>query len=173
MAGIQCRSTLEREAHLHQSKHQQVTGIYAAQDRVAGYREALTEAGIAYDGGLVVDGNWTPTSGYEATKRLLALENPLTAIFCRNDKMAMGCFIAARKAGLSFPRDLSVVGYDDDELSRHLRPQPTTMELQHREMRAWSIAQLAKRADRKPKRLHKVKCTLLERASIAQWTDHF
>lgn len=140
----------------------------AAQDRLAGYREALAQAGIAYDGGLVVDGNWTPTSGYEATKRLLALEKPPTAIFCQNDKMAMGCFIAAAEAGLNIPRDLSVVGYDDDELSRHLRPQLTTLELPHREMGAWAIAQLARKTGRKPHRVHKVKCTLLERASTAR-----
>lgn len=142
----------------------------AAQDRLAGYREALAEAGIAYDGALVVDGNWTPTSGYEATQRLLALENPPTAIFCQNDKMAMGCFMAATEAGLNIPRDLSVVGYDDDELSRHLRPQLTTLELPHRLMGAWAIAQLAKKTGRKLQRIHKVKCTLLERASATRWT---
>lgn len=141
------------------------TFMEAAQDRLAGYREALSRADIAYDGGLVVDGNWTPTSGYEATKRLLALDNPPTAIFCQNDKMAMGCFMAAAEAGLNIPGDLAVIGYDDDELSRHLRPQLTTLELPHREMGAWAITQLAKKNGRKPHRPHKVTCTLIERAS--------
>ncbi|HEV2503733.1 MAG TPA: LacI family DNA-binding transcriptional regulator [Mesorhizobium sp.] len=139
----------------------------AAQDRLAGYRQALAEAGIAYDDALVVSGNWTPTSGYEATRKLLALNAPPTAIFCQNDKMAMGCFTAAAEVGMNIPHDLSVVGYDDDELSRHLRPQLTTLELPHRQMGAWAIAQLARKVERKSHRTHKVTCAMVERASTA------
>jgi LacI family transcriptional regulator len=137
----------------------------AAQDRLTGYREALAEAGIAYDGSLMAEGNWTPTSGFEATQKLLSLREPPTAIFCQNDKMAMGCFNAIAEAGLRVPGDLSVVGYDDDELSRHLRPQLTTLELPHRPMGAWAIAQLAKKPVPGRYRVHKVGCTLIERAS--------
>lgn len=140
----------------------------AAQDRLAGYREALADAGIAYDDRLVVEGNWTPTSGFEATQKLLSLAAPPTAIFCQNDKMAMGCFNAIGEARLSIPGDLSVVGYDDDELARHLRPQLTTLELPHRPMGAWAIAQLAKEPAPGPHRIHKVGCTLIERSSTAR-----
>ncbi|WP_411036041.1 LacI family DNA-binding transcriptional regulator [Shinella sp. BYT-45] len=140
----------------------------AAQDRLAGYREALAQAGIPYDGRLVVEGNWTPTSGFEATRKLLALAEPPTAIFCQNDKMAMGCFNAIGEAGLSIPADLSVVGYDDDELARHLRPQLTTLELPHRPMGAWAIEQLAKKPRPGRHRVHKVGCTLIERASTTR-----
>lgn len=137
----------------------------AAQDRLAGYRGALAEAGLPYDGRLVVEGSWTPTSGFEATQKLLSIEEPPTAIFCQNDKMAMGCFTAIGEAGLRIPDDLSVVGYDDDELSRHLRPQLTTLELPHRPMGAWAIGQLANKTTSSPHRIHKVGCTLIERAS--------
>ncbi|MFC3074305.1 LacI family DNA-binding transcriptional regulator [Shinella pollutisoli] len=140
----------------------------AAQDRLAGYREALAEAGIAYDDRLVVEGNWTPTSGFEATQRLLSLAAPPTAIFCQNDKMAMGCFNAIAEAGLGIPGDISVVGYDDDELARHLRPQLTTLELPHRPMGAWAIEQLAKRPAPGSHRVHRVGCTLIERASVGR-----
>ncbi|MGN8114417.1 LacI family DNA-binding transcriptional regulator [Labrys sp. 22185] len=137
----------------------------AAQDRLAGYRQALMEAGIPYDDHLVAEGNWTPTSGFEATQRLLSLEEPPTAIFCQNDKMAMGCFNAIVETGLRIPADLSVVGYDDDELSRHLRPQLTTLELPHRAMGAWAIEQLARKSASSARRIHKIGCTLIERAS--------
>ncbi|WP_448955822.1 LacI family DNA-binding transcriptional regulator [Labrys neptuniae] len=137
----------------------------AAQDRLAGYREALAEAGLPYDDRLVVEGNWTPTSGFEATQKLLSLKKPPTAIFCQNDKMAMGCFTAIGEAGLRIPDDVSVVGYDDDELSRHLRPQLTTLELPHRPMGAWAIEHLAKKTTSSSHRIHKVGCTLIERAS--------
>ncbi|OCC06876.1 LacI family transcriptional regulator [Labrys sp. WJW] len=144
----------------------------AAQDRLAGYRQALAEAGIPYDGRLVVEGNWTPTSGFEATQRLLSLEEPPTAIFCQNDKMAMGCFTAIAEAGLRVPADLSIVGYDDDELSRHLRPQLTTLELPHRSMGAWAIGQLAKKPASSHRRIHKIECRLIERASSSRPAAH-
>ncbi|WP_421579932.1 LacI family DNA-binding transcriptional regulator [Shinella sp. M31] len=140
----------------------------AAQDRLTGYREALAQAGIAYDDSLVAEGNWTPTSGFEATQKLLSLEHPPTAIFCQNDKMAMGCFNAITEAGMKIPDDLSVVGYDDDELSRHLRPQLTTLELPHRPMGAWAIAQLARKPASAPHAIHKVACALIERASVGR-----
>lgn len=141
----------------------------AAQDRLVGYRTALAEAGVAFDPRLVVEGNWTPTSGYEATRRLLSGRDPPTAIFCQNDKMAMGCIEAAKEAGLSVPRDLSVVGFDDDELARHLRPQLTTLELPHRPMGAWAVETLGKSkpGPSPPRPVHKVTCTLVERASCA------
>nr|WP_298096219.1 LacI family DNA-binding transcriptional regulator [uncultured Shinella sp.] len=142
----------------------------AAQDRLVGYREALAEAGITYDDSLVVEGSWTPTSGFEATQKLLSLREPPTAIFCQNDKMAMGCFNAISEAGLRIPDDLSVVGYDDDELSRHLRPQLTTLELPHRPMGAWAITQLAKKPVPGPHRIHKLGCTLIERASVRRYS---
>jgi LacI family transcriptional regulator len=148
------------------------TFMEAAQDRLAGYREALADAGIAYDDRLVVEGNWTPTSGFEAAQRLLSLGEPPTAIFCQNDKMAMGCFSAISEAGLRIPGDLSVVGYDDDELSRHLRPQLTTLELPHRPMGAWAIEQLGKKPSPAPHRIHRVGCTLIERASCGRKTLH-
>ena len=140
----------------------------AAQDRLAGYREALAQAGLSYDDSLVVEGNWTPTSGFEATQKLLSLRQPPTAIFCQNDKMAMGCLNAISEAGLRVPDDISIVGYDDDELSRHLRPQLTTLELPHRPMGAWAIEQLAKKARSGRHAVHKVVCTLISRASIAR-----
>lgn len=140
----------------------------AAQDRLAGYRQALAEAGLRYDDGLVAEGNWTPTSGFDATRKLLSLSDPPTAIFCQNDKMAMGCFMAIGEAGLRIPQDISVVGYDDDELSRHLRPQLTTLELPHRPMGAWAIEQLARRPGARRAGLHKVACTLVSRGSIGR-----
>ncbi|WP_258163457.1 LacI family DNA-binding transcriptional regulator [Rhizobium sp. TH2] len=140
----------------------------AAQDRLIGYREALAEAGITYEDSLVVEGNWSPTSGFEAAQRLLSLEERPTAIFCQNDKMAMGCFIALAEAGLVIPRDMSVVGYDDDELARHLRPQLTTLELPHRPMGAWAVQQLGKHSATIGSRHtpYKMVCSVVERSSL-------
>jgi LacI family transcriptional regulator len=142
------------------------TFMEAAQDRLTGYRKALLKAGLQYDDSLVAAGNWTPTSGYEATQRLLSLADPPTAIFCQNDRMATGCFNAIRDAGLAVPSDISVVGYDDDELARHMRPQLTTLDLPHRAMGAWSIRHIERRSvTSHPKPVHKIACSLVNRNS--------
>ncbi len=141
----------------------------AAQDRLIGYRKALRKAGIDYDDRLVAQGSWTPTSGYEATQQLLALPERPTAIFCQNDKMAWGCMTALREAGLSVPGDISVIGYDDEELARHLRPQLTTLDLPHRAMGAWAVRRLdhPPAAEALPHAPHKVACAFIERATVA------
>ena len=162
-------ATLVRMGHSRIGTITGETFMEAAQDRLVGYREALAEADIPYDDRLVVEGNWTPSSGFEAAQRLLALEDRPTAIFCQNDKMAMGCFNAISEAGLRIPGDISVIGYDDDELSRHMRPQLTTLELPHRPMGAWAVRHLGKRpiATTASHRVHKVACSLVERASCS------
>jgi LacI family transcriptional regulator len=145
----------------------------AAQDRLTGYRKALREAGLSFDERLIVEGSWTPTSGFEATRKLLAMADRPTAIFCQNDKMAMGCFDAVREAGLTIPNDISVIGYDDDELSRHLRPQLTTVDLPHRSMGAWAIRQLENLTMHESKNspVHKMPCMFVERASAGPFTS--
>ena len=145
------------------------TFMEAAQDRLAGYRKALTKAGIEYDDDLVVAGSWTPSSGYEATRKLLSLPQRPTAIFCQNDKMAVGCFDAIRDAGLRIPDDISVIGYDDDELGLHLRPQLTTLDLPHRAMGAWAVRQIEKQSQGSivSGRVNRIPCSLVTRHSCS------
>lgn len=144
----------------------------ASQQRLQGYRVALQTAGYRVDGDIIVEGNWSPTSGYDATKKLLAMRHPPDGIFCQNDKMASGCFEAMREAGLSIGADMSVIGYDDDELCRHLRPQLSTIVLPHREMGSWAIHMLNSEAGKFPTSMHrahnceKAECTLIMRNSI-------
>jgi LacI family transcriptional regulator len=84
--------------------------------------------------------------------------------------MAMGCFNAIQEAGLDIPGDISVIGYDDDELARHLRPQLTTLELPHRGMGAWAVRQLERGAfpNTGTYPLHKIACSLVQRASVTK-----
>ena len=139
-----------------------------AQDRLKGYRRALATADIPFDPELVMDGNWSASAGYDATVKLLKLKQRPTAIFCQNDRMAIGCYEALKEAGLRIPEDMSVVGYDDEEISRHLHPRLTTSILPHRAMGQWAIEQLEARAgkrDRYP--VTKLECALVERDSVA------
>jgi LacI family repressor for deo operon, udp, cdd, tsx, nupC, and nupG len=98
-----------------------------SQDRTTGYQAALAAAGIAYDPSLILEGDWSATSGYNAFKEL-ASSGPLpTAIFAQNDRMAVGVLRAARDLGLRVPEQLSVIGVDDMPLASYFDPPLTTM----------------------------------------------
>ncbi len=106
----------------------------AAVERLKGYRQALTTADIPFDESLVRNGDWLPLRGYQLAFELLKLQNPPTAILCGNDLMAIGVLEAASELGLKVPNDLSVMGYDDQELSRYTHPPLSTLVLPNYEM---------------------------------------
>lgn len=140
----------------------------AARDRLRGYREALAAAGIPQDPMLVAEGNWLPSSGYENTRALLSLPNPPTAIFCANDRTAIGCYEAIKELGLRIPDDVSVIGYDDDEVARHLSPLLTTVVLPHRLMGRWAVEQAISPdgGERDKYAVVRLECPLIERDSV-------
>ncbi|TPK13644.1 LacI family DNA-binding transcriptional regulator [Mesorhizobium sp. B2-5-7] len=161
--------------HLISHGHRRIATItgeswmQAAQDRLKGYRRALATADIPFDPELVVEGDWSASAGYAATVKLLALKDRPTAIFCQNDRTAIGCYEALKEAGLHIPADISVVGYDDEEIARHLFPPLTTSILPHMAMGQWAIEQLEAPAivgrGRYP--ITKLECPLVERESVA------
>lgn len=161
--------------HLISHGHRRIATItgepwmQAAQDRLKGYRRALATADIPFDPELVVEGDWSASAGYAATVKLLALKDRPTAIFCQNDRTAIGCYEALKEAGLHIPQDISVVGYDDEEIARHLFPPLTTSILPHMAMGQWAIEQLEAPAvagrGRYP--ITKLECPLVERESVA------
>lgn len=159
--------------HLIENGHRRIATITgeiwmeAAQDRLKGYRRALATADIPFEPTLVVEGDWSASSGYAATRQLLALPQPPTAIFCQNDRTAIGCYEALKEAGYDIPTDMAVVGYDDEEISRHLHPRLTTSILPHRAMGQWIVEQLSEFVpgqSRYP--LVKLECPLVERDSV-------
>jgi LacI family transcriptional regulator len=117
-------------------------GVHAAEARLRGFRAALARHGVEFDRELAPYGNWWPDSGYEHACRLLELESAPTAIFCGNDRMAIGVYEALKERGLRIPEDVSVLGYDDMELAQRLRPALSTMALPHYEMGRWACERL-------------------------------
>ncbi len=81
--------------------------------RLAGFHAALAAGRLRRDRSLIAEGNFTIEGGRRAARQLLANDNPPTAIFCLSDEMAFGAIQAARELGLSIPRDLSLIGFDD------------------------------------------------------------
>ena len=95
--------------------------------RLIGYSQALHAAGLSIRLDRVESGLFTHDSGYAAARRLLDQPDRPTAILSQNDDMAVGALIAARELGLSVPGDLSIVGFDDSEVSRIAWPSITTV----------------------------------------------
>lgn len=117
----------------------------ACQWRYKGYRDALRTAGIEYDADLVAQGEFSFESGIDAANELLDLPEPPTAIFSANDDMAAGVIRAACQRGLAVPDDLSVCGFDDTPIARHIYPALTTIRQPTAEMGRLATLQLLDR----------------------------
>jgi LacI family xylobiose transport system transcriptional regulator len=102
-------------------------GMMCSRARIDGYRAALETAGVAFDPGLVRDGDFHHEAGYRAGLELLRLPDRPTAVFTGNDLQALGLYEAARELGLRIPQDLSVVGFDDLPIARWVGPPLTTV----------------------------------------------
>ncbi|WP_346837643.1 LacI family DNA-binding transcriptional regulator [Microbulbifer sp. SAOS-129_SWC] len=95
--------------------------------RLAGYRDALREAGLPDDDALIAKGLFTYRSGLGAADQLLALDDRPTAIFASNDDMAAATVAIAHRRGLDVPADLTVCGFDDTALATTIWPELTTI----------------------------------------------
>jgi len=107
-----------------------ITGLrelYSTRERLAGYKSALQDHGIAFNPEYVVEGDFWKKEAYQAATRLLALENRPTAIFAANDLSAMGAMNALRDHNLSIPKDMSVIGFDDIAQAVLANPRLTTV----------------------------------------------
>ncbi|MBR6792920.1 MAG: LacI family DNA-binding transcriptional regulator [Clostridia bacterium] len=106
--------------HLAERGHRQIAAIIGSEqettgaERLAGYRAALREHGLAAEKDLVAYGDYKRDSGYRAMKKLIAgrAEHPFTAVYVTSEKMTYGAMQAIREAGLRVPEDLSLVGFD-------------------------------------------------------------
>ena len=147
-----------------------IEDVPATRGRLAGYRETLEASGIAFDGSLVAARASETQGGYEAALEVLSTEGPPTALFCYNDRMAMGAYRAAAELGLRIPADLSVVGFDNQEIvADGLFPSLTTVALPHYEMGQWAMKRLVgvlnDRED--PAEPAVLPCPLVRRESVA------
>lgn len=119
-------------AHLIGLGHRRVAFIggmpmVVREERLAGYRDALGDAGLDFDASLVVETPPTRAGGSGATSGLLALADPPTAALCFNDVVAIGVVRALTAAGRRVGRDFGVVGFDDIEDAGNLMPSLTSV----------------------------------------------
>ncbi len=136
--------------------------------RMEGYRHAMARAGIAIQPGYEIIGNFEFSGGFSAMNALLALEHPPQAVFTGNDAMAVGAYHALFQAGLSVPKDMAIVGYDDIELARYMTPPLTTVHQPKDELGELAIDVLIHRMRDPALQQQKLQLTpeLVERSSV-------
>lgn len=123
----------EMVAHLVSLGHRRIGHITghpahgASTWRLSGYREQMAASGLEIHPDWIVDGEFSFESGRVAAWRLLDSLTPPTAIFAANDDMAAGAISAIFERGFSVPSDVSVCGYDDTPIARHIHPTLTTV----------------------------------------------
>ena len=95
--------------------------------RYAGYKEAMTQAGLAVPGDLFAQGDFTYGSGKIAAETMLDSGATMTAVFAANDQMALGARLAFYQRGIKVPDDVSIIGFDNQPISEFSIPPLTTI----------------------------------------------
>lgn len=128
-------ATARAVAHLHDAGHRRVGFVggprasLAGAERLAGFREGCKARNLVVDERDVGESPFTIAGGTAQTAALLARPDPPTALLAANDLLAIGAIRAAQAAGLRVPRDLAVIGFDDNPLATLVSPPLTTLRI--------------------------------------------
>lgn len=101
--------------------------LNSAIERLKGYEAALSDNGIQFRDEYIVQGKFEMRTGYQATRKILTLQECPTAIFAANDLSALGAIDAIREHGLRIPQDISIIGFDDIPQAAVTYPKLTTV----------------------------------------------
>ncbi len=146
MDNVKATSTATR--HLLELGHRRIAftagipGLATSEDRLAGYRQALRNAGISPEERLVIRGDFREAMAYAGTLELMGQPNPPTAILSISNMATLGVMKALRASGRSIPEDVSVVGIDDLYFAEVLDPPPTVIRVPVAEMAEAAISNL-------------------------------
>lgn len=127
------RGTEAAIKHLYELGHRKIAHVSGPSGNVltAARRdsaiEAMTKFGIPPSNEYLIEGNFDLKSGREAAQEILDMDDQPTGIFCASDQIAFGLIAGLTAGGLHVPQDISVVGFDDIDLSEHFIPALTTM----------------------------------------------
>lgn len=99
----------------------------ATEQRLLGYKQALEESGLPFKESLIDEGNFSYHSGEDSARRILNLTPRPSAVFASNDYMAAAVLKVASQLKLSVPHDLSIAGFDNAPIARHIWPGLTTI----------------------------------------------
>ncbi|MGM0420053.1 MAG: LacI family DNA-binding transcriptional regulator [Bacillota bacterium] len=96
-------------------------------ERIKGVQASMERNGLNFSQEMIYEGDFSYASGYQGAQHLLQARPQVTAIFCFDDKMAVGAIRGLESLGKKVPEDVSVVGFDDVELGRYIKPALTTI----------------------------------------------
>jgi DNA-binding LacI/PurR family transcriptional regulator len=143
--------------------------VHRVRKRLEGYLGALRDYGVGSAPEYICEYQPTLDNGRVAMRRLLALDEPPSAVFCASDMLAIGAMTACRQAGLRVPLDISVAGFDDIEFAAYANPALTTLNVPSQEMgrlAGQTLIELVKNGTGRPHQ-HCLETTLVVRESCA------
>ncbi|MFH0520499.1 LacI family DNA-binding transcriptional regulator [Streptomyces sp. M41] len=142
-------------------------GLSTTSERLSGYREGLTTAGLAYDENLVVHGDSASAGAEEAAGTLLSRATPPTALVTANNAMTIGALRALRDRGLSVPEDIALCCFDDFAWADLFSPRLTAIAQPSRDIGRQAVRVLLDRLDSPdgPTRTVRLPCTFVHRTS--------
>lgn len=127
------QAAVKAAKHLISTGHRRIgmisctNSFVSTKRRERGFKFAIEESGIPYDGRLLVHGDYGFKSGYRLAYQLLTMDDRPTAIFAISDVMAIGVLRAARERRLKVPGDLAVIGFDNISFASMSNPMLTTI----------------------------------------------
>ena len=169
------KSAYQMIRYLIQKGHRKIAVLGGKEDnlhtqrRLKGYQRALYEAQILYNPTLIHYSDWTIAAGYDEVKKLPI--NEITAIFCMSDRMAGGVYRYLDELGLRPGRDIAVTGFDDQEISKVMIPELTTMALPLQEIGRASAELLFRQIEKgevEKNREMLIPCFFVERDSVME-----
>ncbi|MGF0172386.1 LacI family DNA-binding transcriptional regulator [Streptomyces sp. Marseille-Q5077] len=142
-------------------------GLSTTSERLTGYRDGLTAAGLGYDEHLVVHGDSESAAAELATAALLALAAPPTALVTANNAMTIGALRALRDHGLSVPDDIALCCFDDFAWADLFSPRLTAIAQPSRDIGAQAVRVLLDRlaSPDGPARTVRLPCAFVHRTS--------
>ncbi len=141
--------------HLIEQGHQRIACITGqaskidSRERLQGYRLALQEHNIDHDLSLVIEGRFDHEGNHQVAEKLLDRNTGATAVFCQNDAIALALYDVCFERGVTVGKDLSIVGFDNDTYSQHIRPSLTTVNFPVQEMGQLAVMQLLSMLNKK------------------------
>ena len=154
--------------HLFELGHKKIAFISgplrlaSAEVRSSAFAKKMRRHGIKVDPRLLEEGDHRIGGGFEAMERILHRGGKPTAVMASNDLTAIGAMGALQKAGFSIPRDVSVVGFDDIQLSAYTSPPLTTVHVPRRELAATAFRSLFRTPGDRVKKTSRRNITLIE-----------
>lgn len=121
--------------------------VYA--DRLAGYKKALSEAGITFDPSMVISNNLSDQAGADVAQQILKMNPRPDGVFASNDTSAVACMRELKLAGIMIPDEIAFAGFNNDPVSKVIEPNLTTVNYPGQEMGEVAAATLINKLDQR------------------------